>query len=68
MSTNCIACLKNKRTSPVDCLCDECREKETANPWRCPGCGMTHYNMLPGYRCKCGTKYIGSKDEWEAKP
>lgn len=28
MSTNCIACIKNKRTSILDCLCNECREKD----------------------------------------
>jgi hypothetical protein len=25
MSTNCIRCIKNKRTSLIDLLCDECR-------------------------------------------
>ena len=67
MSTNCIICIKNKRTSPFDCLCDECREKETAKVWICNNCGLTHYNMPFGYRCKCGAVYTGSVSEWEEK-
>ena len=27
MSTNCVSCIKNKRTG-TDLLCDDCREKE----------------------------------------
>jgi len=47
MSTNCINCVVNKRTSAIDGLCDDCRWQK-AEIYKCPHCGEVFAQLLPG--------------------
>ena len=58
MSTNCIQCIKNKRTSLLDCLCDTCRGG--------PSCNHKFLPTFKGgdtYKCsKCGKEIDMTED------